>query len=58
MGLGQEAKNEKVSNENNVSPKERHVSPKKKGMNNPLRKMPSKFISPSTVSSGQEWHVV
>ena len=59
MELRQEAKNERFLKEMNVSPKERLASPKKKGMNNPLRrKMPKRFIISSTVSPVQEWHVV
>ena len=58
MGLKQEAKNERFLKENNVSSKDRHAAPRKKGMNNPLRKMPSRFIISPTVSPVQEWHVV
>ena len=55
----QEAKNKKFSKENNVSPKERHAFPRKKGMNDPSRrKIPQRFIVPSTISLVQEWLVV
>ena len=55
----QEAKNKKFSKENNVSSKERHVFPNKKGMNDPLRrKIPQRFIVPSTISLVQEWLIV
>ena len=55
MGLGQEAKDEGFLKEKNVSPKVRHVSPRKKGMNNPLRrKIPLRFIISPTVSPVQE----
>ena len=52
MGLGKEAKKKKFSKEKNVSPKERHASPRKNGMNNPLRrKMHSRFVISPTISS-------
>ena len=59
MGLRQEVKNKKFSKENNVSLKERHASPRKKGMNNPSRrKMTSRFIISPTISSVPEWHML
>ena len=46
-----EAKNKKFSKEKNVSPNERHVSLREKGMNDPSRrKIPQRFIVPSTIS--------
>ena len=51
MGLRQEAKDERLLKENNVSLKERYASPRKKGMNNPLRrKMIVRFIISPIVS--------
>ena len=48
----QEAKNKKFSKEKNVSPRE-------KGMNDPSRrKIPHRFIIPLTISHVQEWQVV
>ena len=55
MLVGQEAKNKKFSKEKDVSSKERHASPRKKGMNDhSRRKMPERFIIPSTILPGQE----
>ena len=45
-GARARGKDKKFSNEKNVSPKEIHASPRKKGMNNP-----SRFIISPTVSS-------
>ena len=48
----QKTKNKKFSKEKNVSPRE-------KGMNDPLRrKIPQRFIVPFIISPIQEWHVV
>ena len=59
MGLGQEAKNKKFLKEKNVFLKKRNASPRKKGMNNPSRrKLPSRFIISSIVSSVPKWYVV
>ena len=59
MGVGQEAKNKKFSKEKNVSPKERHIFSRKKGMNDPSRRTkPTRFIIPPTISLEQEWNVV
>ena len=50
-----EAKNKKFSTENNVSPKERHVSAREKGMNDPSRrKIPQRFIVTPIISLVQE----
>ena len=52
-------KNKKFSKENNVFPKNRHVSPREMGMNDPLRrKIPQRFIVPPIISPVQEWLVV
>ena len=55
MGLGKEAKYERFLKKKNVSPKERHASPRKNGMNHLIRrKMPTRFIIPHIISHGQE----
>ena len=44
----QEDSKKKFSKGNNIFPKERHASPRKKGMNDPSRrKMPPRFVIPS-----------
>ena len=46
-----EAKKNKFSKKNNVSLKERHVSQREKGMNDPSRrKIPQRFVVPPTIS--------
>ena len=51
------AKNKKFSKENNVFPKDRHVSLREKGIDDPSRrKIPQRFIVPPTISHVKEWH--
>ena len=46
-----EAKNKRFSKENNVSPRERHISLREKGMNDPSRrKIPQRIIVLPTIS--------
>ena len=55
MGLGQDGNNEKFLKEMNVSPKERHASPREKGIDYPSRRKRSpRFIIHPTISFGQE----
>ena len=55
----QEAKIKKFSKENNVSPKEKHVSSRGRSMNDlGKRKMPPKFLISPPISPRKEWYVV
>ena len=55
----QEAKSKNFFKGNVVSPKERHVSPRGRSMNDPAkRKMPPRFVISPLVSPGKEWHLM
>ena len=49
----QEVKNKNFSEGNDVSPKERHISPRGRSLNDPgKRKMPPRFVISPSVSPG------